>query len=128
MTTLTSAARAVLHRLRYTEPAVLRAHAVAVLALLAGAGITIPGVVDRWVGATFTVLAVAAPYYQGLRTRADVWSPATVDTLVQLAGQFPGLETKAKELLGKGLGAGIVRELLEQATEPPATASTATAS
>jgi hypothetical protein len=120
--------KAALTRLRYTEPALLRAHIVAILALLAGLGITVPGVVDRWVGVALTVAAILAPYYQGVRTRADVWSPQTVDDLTALIAAFPGLAEHAKELLDKGISPGIAREVLELAAStaavpPPASHS-----
>lgn len=107
-------AKATIQRLRYTEPALLRARVVQLLGLAAAAGVTVPGYVDHWVGVTFAVLAIAAPYYQGRKTRADVWSPKTVDDLSAIAALFPGLVDRARELLGQGVPAAHVIRTLEQ--------------
>lgn len=106
--------KATVQRLRYTEPALLRARVVQLLGLAAAVGFTVPGVVDRWVGVGFAVLAIAAPYYQGRKTRADVWSPSTVDDLTAIAALFPGLIERARELLGKGIPTAVVIRQLEQ--------------
>lgn len=122
MRTSWNRAKDALRRLRYTEPALLRARVMQLLGLVAAAGVTLPGVVDRWVGLLFGVLAIAAPYYQGRKTRADVWSPKTVDDLAAIAALFPGLVDRARELLGNGLAASIVIRQLEHesmATDPP---------
>lgn len=105
---------ATVQRLRYTEPALLRARVVQLLGMVAALGVTVPGYVDHWVGVTFAVLAIAAPYYQGRKTRADVWSPKTVDDLTAIASLFPGLIERARELLGRGVPAARVIRYLEQ--------------
>jgi len=114
--------REALRQLRYTEPALLRARVVQLVGLAVALGITVPGVVDRWIGVGFAALTILAPYYQGRKTRADVWSPATVDDLTRLAQLFPELATRARELLGQGMPAHLVSSLLEQeslAADPP---------
>lgn len=121
-TTFWTRVKATVQRLRYTEPALLRARVTMLLGLAAAAGVTIPGVVDRWVGVGFAVLFIAAPYYQGRKTRADVWSPKSVDDLAAIAALFPGLVDRARELLGKGVPAAQVTRHLEQesvAADPP---------
>lgn len=114
MKTFWARIKGTVQRLRYTEPALLRARVVQVLGFAAAAGVTLPGYVDRWVGVAFAVLAIAAPWYQGRKTRADVWSPATVDDLTALAALFPGLVERGRELLGKGIPVGVVIRQLEQ--------------
>jgi hypothetical protein len=112
---------AAVDRLRYTEPALLRARYVQVAGLVAAAGFTLPGYVDHWVGVGCAALAIAAPYYQGRKTRADVWSPATVDDLTAIAELFPGLVGRARQLLGDGVPAARVIRYLEEesvATDP----------
>jgi hypothetical protein len=114
--------KATFHRLRYTEPALLQARYVQLLGLAAALGLSVPGVVDRWVGVGLAALAIAAPYYQGRKTRADVWSQATVDDLAAIAALFPGLVDRARQLLGDGVPAAAVIRRLEQeslAADPP---------
>lgn len=106
--------KAALNQLRYTEPARLRAYYVQIVLLLASLGLTLPGVVDRWVGVGLAVLAIAAPYYQGRKTRADVWSTATVDDLAAIAALFPGLIDRARQLLGTGMAPAKVITALER--------------
>lgn len=103
-----------LQQLRYTEPARLRAYYVQAVLLLASLGLSLPGVVDRWVGVGLAVLAIAAPYYQGRKTRADVWAPATVDDLTAIAALFPGLIDRARQLLGTGMTPAKVITALER--------------
>lgn len=107
-------AREAMNWLRYAEPAMLRARYTMIVGVLAAAGLTIPGVVDRWAGIGLAAFAIVAPWLQGKRTRADVWSQQTVDDLTALAGLFPGLVDRAKDLLGKGISLDIVRAQLEQ--------------
>lgn len=114
--------KATLQRLRYTEPALLRARGVMLLGTAAALGITLPGWVDHWVGAGFAVLAIAAPYYQGRTTRADVWSQRTVDDLTAVVALFPGLAERARDLFRSGEPVGKVLRKLEQealAADPP---------
>lgn len=131
MTKLWAQAKATLQRLRYTEPALLQARVVQLLGMVAALGITLPGYVDRWVGVGFAVLVIAAPYYQGRKTRADVWSPATVADLAAIAALFPGLVERARELLGDGVSAANVIRRLEvesMADDPPGSHATDRAS
>ncbi|TKJ24375.1 hypothetical protein [Blastococcus sp. CCUG 61487] len=114
--------KSALQQLRYTEPALLRARYVQIAGMLAALGLTVPGVVHHWVGVGLAAAAIAAPYYQGRKTRADVWSPATVDDLAAIAALFPGLIGRARQLLGAGMPAAAVIRQLEQeslADDPP---------
>lgn len=122
MKTFWTRVKATVQRLRYTEPALLRARVVQLLGLAVAAGFTIPGVVDHWVGVGFAALTILAPWYQGKKTRADVWSPQAVDDLTELAALFPGLADRARDLLSRGISTAIVRARLEQeslAADPP---------
>lgn len=108
--------RSVFQQLRYAEPAVLKARWTMALGTAAAMGLTIPGVIDRWAGVVLAAFTVLAPWLQGKRTRADVWSQQTVDDLTELAALFPGLADEAKRLLGAGLSYRIVRGHLEGQT------------
>ncbi|MEI4273937.1 hypothetical protein TEK04_19625 [Klenkia sp. LSe6-5] len=107
--------RAALDRLRRTEPALLRARYVQALALAGALGLTVPGVVDRWVGLGLAVFGFVAPWLQGRRTRADVWSAATVDELTELVATYPELADVAKAMVGQGISLPIVRQWLQHA-------------
>lgn len=95
--------RTTLAGLRRTEPSVLRAHVVAIIGLLVDLGVTLPGWVNTDVTIAFAALTIIAPYYQGLRTRQDVWSQQTIDDLIHLSQLFPEWTAKARQLLGEGM-------------------------
>lgn len=67
--------------LNYTEPAMLRALAAAVVTLAAALGLVLPfdlpGIVEALIG----VLAVVVPLLQGVTTRAAVVSPQRADLI-----------------------------------------------
>lgn len=102
-----------LRRLRYAEPAALKARWTQLVGVLAAVGVTLPGWVDARMAAGLAVWAILAPYVQGKRTRADVWSQQTVDDLTELVALFPELAGEAARLLGSGLHYRIVRGHLE---------------
>lgn len=67
--------------MRHVEPARLRAIWIAVVALLATAGVSVSADLDARVNAVIGVLAVLLPLIQGETTRAAVYSPATVEKI-----------------------------------------------
>jgi Mg/Co/Ni transporter MgtE len=71
----------ILHRLNQIEPARLRAIWIAVVALLATAGVSVSADLDAKVTAVIGVLAVLLPLIQGESTRAAVYAPATVEQI-----------------------------------------------
>jgi hypothetical protein len=91
-----------LYRLRMTEPAMLAARYGQLLSVLAAAGLTIPHVIDYRIGIALAAWGIAAPWVQGKRTRADVFSPQTAADLADLARLFPGLAGEAEKLLRAG--------------------------
>lgn len=107
------AARGVLDQLRYAEPAALKARWTMLIGAAAAIGVTVPGWLDARAGAAIAAWAIVAPWLQGKRTRADVWSQQTVDDLTELAALFPALAEEARRLLGAGLSYRIVRGHLE---------------
>lgn len=88
--------------LRNTEPAKLNAWYVQVVVVLAAAGITIPDIVDRRVGAGIAVAGIVLPWLQGKKTRADVFSPQTVRDLGDLTALFPSQAAEIERCLAHG--------------------------
>jgi hypothetical protein len=91
-----------LWRLRNTEPAMLAARYAQLVAVLAAAGLTIPHVIDYRIGIGLAAWGIVAPWVQGKRTRADVFSPQTAADLADLARLFPHLADEAEKLLRVG--------------------------
>jgi Mg/Co/Ni transporter MgtE len=77
----------ILHRLNQIEPARLRAIWIAVVALLATAGVSVSADLDAKVTAVIGVLAVLLPLLQGESTRAAVYAPATVEQIRDEPGE-----------------------------------------
>lgn len=75
----TRAKRSGLSRLRYVEPARLRAVWIAAVNLLTAVGVTVSTDVDGRVGTAIAVVGVVLALAQGEWTRAGVYSPATYD-------------------------------------------------
>lgn len=69
------------------EPARLRAIWIAVVALLATAGVSVSADLDAKVTAVIGVLAVLLPLIQGESTRAAVYAPATVEQIRDEPGE-----------------------------------------
>lgn len=103
---------------RYAEPAKLKADWVIAVGVIGALGLTVPGVIDRWVGAGITAFAIVAPYLQGQVTRKDVWSQRTVDDLTALVQLFPGDAEEIKQKIAAGLEYRIIREHLEAKSAP----------
>jgi hypothetical protein len=91
-----------LYRLRMTEPAMLTARWAQLISVLAAVGLTIPHVVDYRIGIGLAAWAIVAPWVQGKKTRADVFSPQTAQDLADLARLFPGMAVEAEQLLRAG--------------------------
>ena len=91
-----------LRQLRNTEPAVLTAHYAQLAGVLAAAGLTIPHIIDYRIGIALAAWGVVAPWVQGRKTRADVFSPQTAQDLADLVRMFPGLSRAAEAYLAAG--------------------------
>ena len=106
--------RGPLARMRYAEPAVLKARYTQVVGFLLSVGVTLPGRANDWALWVLAAFTVLAPWLQGRRTRGDVWSQQTIDELSELITRFPGLEEEAKARLQQGLPYWVIFGELEQ--------------
>lgn len=82
--------RDLISRLNKTEPARVRAVWISLVALLASVGVVVSADVDATVSTLIVLVFTALPLLQGEATRKSVFSPETVDVLLEGAAQPAG--------------------------------------